>query len=103
MRSAPTAPAEPEEVTSAGSISAVISSLGSPETRISMRSTMLMSWRTLPGHGWTCRVAMASSPSLRFGRPVAVLIRSMKYSTSSEMSSRRSERPGTLSGTTFSR
>ncbi len=51
IRSAPTAPAEPEDVTSAGNISAVISSEGSPETRISSRSTMLISWRTFPGQG----------------------------------------------------
>ncbi len=78
IRSAPTAPADPDEVTSAGSISAVISSDGSPETRISRRSTILISWRTLPGQGCTWRVAMASSPSRRLGSPVAALIRSTK-------------------------
>jgi len=45
----PTAPAEPEEVTSPGNISALIGSEGSPAARIRMRSMMLISWRTLPG------------------------------------------------------
>ncbi len=84
-------------------MSAVIGAAGRRRRRISIRSTLLRSWRTLPGQACDCSIASASSPSRRRGRPVASQICSMKYSTSSGMSSRRSARAGTRTGTTFRR
>ena len=78
IRSGPTDPATAVVATSAGSISAEMMSWGSPVARISSRSMLLRSWRTLPGQSCTCRVAMASSPRMRLGMPVASLMRSMK-------------------------
>ena len=103
IRSAPRLVAWSVTMASAGSMLAVIGSDGAPEARISILSTLLRSWRRFPGHARTCNVARASSANRRFGMPVASLIRSMKYSTNSGMSSRRSESPGTFTGTTFSR
>ncbi len=37
--------------------------------RINSRSTMLRSWRTLPGQSWVWRIAVASSANLRTGCP----------------------------------
>ena len=36
-----------------------------------MRSTLLRSWRTLPGQSRACSMAMASSANFRIGRPEA--------------------------------
>ncbi len=78
MRSGRMAPATADSTTSDGSMCAVIGSLGDPEARISRRSILLRNWRTLPGHSCTCNVAMASSLSIRLGRPWAEAMRSMK-------------------------
>jgi hypothetical protein len=59
------------EPTSCGSMSAVMTASGSPPARIISRSTLLRSWRTLPGQSCDCSTAIASSPIWRFGRPVA--------------------------------
>ena len=50
---------------------AVIVAEASPPARIIRRSTLLRSWRTLPGQSWDCSTASASSPMLRFDNPVA--------------------------------
>ena len=91
------------EPTSCGSMSAFITASGSPPARIISRSTLLRSWRTLPGQSCDCSTAMASSPISRLGNPVAYEICSMKYSMRCGMSSRRSASGGTRIGTTESR
>src|SRR5229473_3314418 len=88
------------EPTSCGSMLALITASGSPPARIISRSTLLRSCRTLPGQSCDCNTAIASSPTRRFGRPVACEICSMKYSTSTGTSSRRSASGGTRIGTT---
>ena len=91
------------EPTSCGSMSALIATSGSPPARIINRSTLFRSWRTLPGQSCDCSTAMASSPMMRLGRPVASEICSMKYPIKWGMSSRRSESGGTRIGTTDKR
>ena len=58
------------EPTSGGSMAAVITASGSPPARIISRSTLLRSWRTLPGQSCDCSTASASAPIVRLGRPV---------------------------------
>ena len=55
-----------------GSMSAVMTASGSPRVRIISRSTLLRSWRRFPGQSCACSTAIASSPILRSGRPVAL-------------------------------
>ena len=69
------------EPTSCGSMLALMTASGSPPARIISRSTLLRSWRTLPGQSCDCSTAIASSPILRRGRPVDCDICSMKWST----------------------
>jgi hypothetical protein len=64
--------------TSCGSMSAEMTASGSPPARIISRSTLLRSWRTLPGQSWVCSTAIASVPIRRLGKPVAREIWSMK-------------------------
>ncbi len=66
------------EPTSCGSMSAVMIASGPPPARIITRSTLLRSWRTLPGQTCDCSTAIASCPICRFGRPVVTEIWSMK-------------------------
>ena len=91
------------EPTSGGNMSALITASGSPPARIISRSTLLRSWRTLPGQSCDCSTAMASSPIRRLGSPVACEIWCMKYSIRLGISSRRSANGGTRIGTTESR
>ena len=83
----------PAAATSDGSMSAVIGWLGSPEARISMRSIMLRSWRTLPGHDCTCSVAMASSPK-RAARQALRRADALDAVRGSARGCRRAARPG---------
>src|SRR5690606_4908801 len=103
MRSALSEAGLADDATSCGSMSAVIGSSAVPVARISRRSTLLRSCRTLPGHGWTCSTARASSAMRRCGSPCDADRLSTKYSTRSLISSGRSGIGGTRIGTTFSR
>ena len=50
---------------------AFITASGSPPAKIISRSMLFRNWRTLPGQLCDCKTAMASSPILRLGKPVA--------------------------------
>ncbi len=56
------------EPTSCGSIEAVITASGSPPARIISRSTLLRSWRTLPGQSCDCSTASASAADIALGQ-----------------------------------
>src|SRR5262245_42711083 len=91
------------EPISSGSMLAVMTASGSPPDRINSRSMLLRSSRTLPGQSCACRTAMASSPMRRGDSPEDCATCCTKCWISNGMSSRRSARPGTRSGTTLSR
>ena len=85
-------------------MSAPIVGPASPGAMISSHSTMLRSWRTLPGQSPICSSAIASSQIARAGSPAASAARCMKW-RGEHRDVGRAARPGagTRSGTTFSR
>src|SRR5581483_10231238 len=91
------------EPISSGSMLAVMTASGSPPERIISRSMLFLSSRTLPGQSCACSTATASSPMRRGASPEDWATWPTKYWTSMGMSSRRSARLGTRSGTTLRR
>ncbi len=75
----------------------------SPGARISVRSMMFRSWRTLPGQSCAWSAAIASSEMRGGGIRRSAAKRARKWLTSSGMSSRRSRSGGSFTGTTLSR